>query len=56
MIPALRAEFNNRYTTRKYETLLALLNQRCGVSIDFRIAETPVFLEAACLKEMAAEG
>jgi hypothetical protein len=36
--------------------LLAQLEQRCGMRVEYRVAETPVFLPLAQLEEMAAEG
>lgn len=56
MIPELRSRFNHGFSHTAYETLLDLLERRCGVRIGFRVAETPVFLERALLDEMAAAG
>lgn len=56
MIPELRSQFNRGFTPGKYADLLAVLEQRCGVRIDFRVAETPIFLKASELEEMAAAG
>ena len=44
MIPSVRQEFNARYKPEKYPELLRRLEQRCGVPIEFRVSETPVFL------------
>src|SRR5579885_832475 len=56
MIPSLRRSFNSRYKPEKYAELLALLAERCGVPIGFRVSETPCFLPAELLTRMAAEG
>ena len=56
MIPELRREFNGRYRPEHYAALKAGLAARCGVPIEFRVAETPVFVEQELLEEMAREG
>ncbi len=56
MIPALRQQFNANYTTEKYQRLLKLLEQRCGVLVKFRVCETPVFLPKALLDQMSEYG
>ncbi len=56
MIPELRAKFNQSFTQGKYESLLALMEERCGVRVNIRIAETPVFLPLERLEQMAAFG
>ena len=44
MILAARKTFNQNFTTEKYQQLLTKLNEATPATIDFRIAETPVFL------------
>lgn len=56
MIPVLRQSFNGRYRPEKYPELLALLAERCGVPIGFRVSETPCFLPPELLARMAADG
>jgi hypothetical protein len=56
LIPNFRNHFNSYYSPEKYQALLALLEQRCGVNVDIRIAETPIFIPAAQLEELAAVG
>ena len=56
MIPELRTQFNQKFTAEGYASLLALLEMRCGARIEYRIAETPVFMPLSLLDEMAAEG
>lgn len=56
MIPQLRAQFNREFSEKKYASLLALLEERCNVRVDFRVAETPIFVERRLLDEMATAG
>ncbi len=56
MIPQLRAGFNPGVTPERYARLLELLEERCGTKVEYRIAETPVFLPLESLEEMAAAG
>lgn len=44
MVPELRKEFNTKFTPELYAKQIADLEARAGCSIDFRIAETPIFL------------
>ena len=53
MIPELRTGFNRSFSAEKYANLLALVEQRSGTPVDFRVAETPVFVEEALLDGMA---
>ena len=56
MISAFRTAFNARFTSFAYHDLQSLLAQRCGGPIQFRIAETPIFVPKGLLEEMAEEG
>lgn len=56
MIPRLRQSFNSNYKPKKYPELLAVLAERCGVPIPFRVSETPCFLPSELLSRMAADG
>jgi hypothetical protein len=56
VINKLRSRFNEDYTPDKYAKLLAFLRQRCGVPIQFRVAETPVFLTEDLLNQVARAG
>ena len=56
MIPELRSRFNQGFHPEKYAALLGLLERRCGTKVEFRVAETPIFLELPLLDEMAAAG
>ncbi len=52
MVPEQRNTFNHNFTEHKYEQLLSALNKGFETAIDFRVAETPVFLDAACNRQM----
>ena len=56
MIPALRREFNRRYTHAGYDRLRALIDARSATHVEFRIAETPVFVPQGLLDGMADAG
>lgn len=56
LISHLRTEFNRRFTEEGYAALLALLEERCGTRVDYRVAETPVFVPLPVLEELAAAG
>ena len=47
MIPALRKEFNDSFTKKKYEDFLQDLNSKHPGAIEFRVAETPIFVPKA---------
>ncbi|HEY8021726.1 MAG TPA: hypothetical protein VIH93_11525 [Thermoanaerobaculia bacterium] len=58
MVPELRRAYNAAFTEEKYRRLLASLERAAGFPVDFRISETPIFLDAASagrLVEAAAE-
>lgn len=44
MVPAIRKEFNQRFTKEKYEAFLNEIHAVHPNAIEFRIAETPVFV------------
>jgi hypothetical protein len=56
MIPALRSDFNARFTPEKYQQLLRRMAERCGAPIQFRVCETPCFFEKKMLDGMAEDG
>jgi len=56
MIPALRSDFNTRFTSEKYQRLLQRMAARCGAPIQFRVCETPCFFEKKMLDGMAEDG
>jgi hypothetical protein len=56
LISELRTQFNQKYLPENYASLLALLEQRCGATVEFRIAETPIFVPLSLLEGMATAG
>ncbi len=56
MIDELRRIYNESYQAEKYRELLDLLELRCCTRVEFRVAETPVFLPKSMLDSMAAAG
>lgn len=56
MISQLRSQFNQRFRSSQYESLLATLESRCGAPVDFRVAETPIFLPIQLLEQLARSG
>ena len=56
MISDLRQSFNRMYSAERYAALLSWLEKQCGVKVEFRVAETPIFVPLAMLDGMAAAG
>lgn len=56
MISELRDAFNGDFRAENYQRLLRRLDERAGTKVDFRVAETPVFLPLALLESMADSG
>jgi hypothetical protein len=56
MVPALREEFNRKYTPEKYRQFLAVLDKACGTHVGFRVSETPCFVPKTLLDQMAQYG
>jgi hypothetical protein len=56
VIPHLRERFNRDYTEASYQRFLQHLNEACGVEIEFRPCETPVFLPRGLLQNMVEGG
>ena len=56
MIPELRDQFNADFRPETYRLFLRRLDERAGTTVEFRVAETPVFLPLALLETMAAAG
>jgi hypothetical protein len=56
MIPELRRRFNHNFSPQKYRQFLATLDQRCGTSVKFRVAETPCFFPKSLIERMAEDG
>ena len=56
MIPALRRDFNQRFTQDKYARFLAQLDAACGTHVKFRICETPCFFPRPLVETMQRAG
>jgi hypothetical protein len=56
VIPELRNHFNRTFTPERYAALRSLTEERCGTKVEYRVAETPVFLPLLLLEAMASEG
>lgn len=56
MIESLRQDFNSRYTDEGYARLLRAVDDAVRTPVDFRIAETPIFLPETLLSQMAETG
>ncbi|MDB5211726.1 MAG: hypothetical protein JWQ30_2553 [Sediminibacterium sp.] len=47
MVPSIRKHFNESFTIEKYHAYLAELNSKHPGVIEFRVAETPVFIDSS---------
>lgn len=47
MIPAIRKHYNETFTTERYKNMVNELSERYSGSLDFRVAETPIFASKA---------
>ncbi len=56
MIPEIREWFNQRFTPRHYEHLLAELHRLFPGALDFRVAETPLFIDSAFQQKLLSAG
>jgi hypothetical protein len=56
MIPSLRKQFNVNFSSAQYKEFLRVMAERCGVPVEFRLAETPCFFPKALLEQMAGYG
>ncbi len=52
MIPELRQRYNAAFTEKHYTTFLAELNQAVSWPVDFRVAESPLFLDEPTTREL----
>ena len=52
MVPGLRKVFNETFTVDQYNTFIKDLHQKYPGAIEFRIAETPVFIDKAFAQKM----
>jgi hypothetical protein len=56
VIADLRAAFNRNYDSDRYARLLQWMEDRCSTRVEFRVAETPIFVPRSLLERMATEG
>lgn len=56
MIPALRQQFNHRFTPQQYQAFLRQIDAACGTHVQFRLSETPCFFPKELLDRMADDG
>jgi hypothetical protein len=56
MIQSYRKQFNEAFSESKYQEYLSYINELYPNSLDFRIAETPVFLPAAFKNQLLEVG
>ena len=54
MIPAMRQWFNTGFTTEKYKSYLAELDAKHPGALEFRVAETPIFIDKSFTNKMLA--
>ena len=52
MVPLIRESFNNEFTNEKYENYLKQINSKHTDAIEFRLAETPIFLDKSFTQKM----
>ena len=52
MIPAVRQRYNAAFTEQRYAAFIAELNQAVYWPVDFRVAESPLFLDEATTLEL----
>jgi hypothetical protein len=56
LIAESREAFNASFSPEKYSALLQKLDARCGAKVEFRVAETPVFLPKRMMEGIADAG
>ena len=56
MIPEHRQRFNAAFSPARYQALLADIDQQLPGQLDFRVAETPVFIPAGLRDKLVAAG
>lgn len=56
MLPHLRQQYNATFTEERYRQFLSRLDAVCGMHVDFRISETPVFLPTPLVDTMVEAG
>jgi len=56
MIPSLRKQFNDSFTSEKYQAFLRRIDDVSGTHVSFRLAETPCFFPKELVERMASDG
>jgi hypothetical protein len=56
MIPALRQQFNAAFSPARYQQMLAAIDRDFPGQLDFRVAETPIFVPAGLRDKLLAAG
>lgn len=56
MIPELRAQYNQVFSPARYQALLATVEQQLPGQLEFRLAETPIFVPAALREKLVQAG
>ena len=52
MIPSIRKSFNDKFTLGQYNAFLEAIKSKFPGSIEFRLAETPVFIDKGFKEKM----
>lgn len=52
----LRKQFNQTYTPERYARFLALMEERCGEPVPFRLCETPCFFDWDFMRRCSRDG
>lgn len=56
MIPSIRKKYNTEFTVEKYAAFLKDMNDSFNYEIDFRISESPIFIDKRLKEELAKAG
>ena len=56
MVPDIRQKYNQRFSQAAYDALMARIEQDCPGQLEFRVAETPVFIDRALKQKLVAAG
>jgi hypothetical protein len=56
MIPELRARYNEAFSTARYQQMLGQIEEQLPGQLDFRLAETPIFVPAALRDKLIQAG
>lgn len=52
MVPNVRQKYNSRFTEAAYQSFIDRIHQDCPDQLEFRIAETPVFMDRALKRKL----